>query len=57
VRLTETDHDGLSATVTQRVIVSGPPTAAFSAATNGLQDTFVDQPAAGIERAPISGRA
>jgi PKD repeat protein len=57
VRLTETDHDGLSATATQRIIIPGPPTAAFSAATNGRQVTFVDQSVPGIGGASITSRA
>jgi PKD repeat protein len=57
VRLTETDQDGLSARVTHRIVIPGPPTAAFSTTTNGLLVTFVDQSVPGIGGALITSRS
>ncbi len=40
VTLTVTDADGLIATSTQQIVVSGPPHAAFAATAQGMTETF-----------------
>ena len=58
VSLTVTDANGLTSTLTQRVVAPGPPTAAFGAAPIGqtLTFAFTDGSAPGLGGAPVTSR-